>query len=228
MKKIDLKNIFYIVFLLTVVCLLKKLCLPLDYEMNYTKFASFSLILWNESPFLNILWLFPFIISIIFVAKKYYSQLFYFDVRFKSRKNYINRTIFKTVISLIFYNLFITFFQLFLLSILNERSILISLDVFYICLQYVIEVVCLEFIIIFLGYYTKKFMYSFVIIILIMILLLTLIFNFNFIESISYFPFISMYSGFNINYVSIIISVIILFLIRKKYISSDILGGNDI
>lgn len=229
LKKINFKNIFKGIFLISFVCVIKGIFLELDsVDINdYASFVKIVLVLWTDSQILNLIWLLPILIGIDLIAKKYYFKINSFDMRYKNKINFINKFLISVLCYSIFINFFIALIQVISMSLYAKCTIIINSKIIFCFVQYIIETTLLNLSIILFAIYFKKFMYVYVIYLMYIIIGLILIINLSLVNNKIYLPFINIYYENKINYISIAFIVMILFLIKRKYIRSDILGGNE-
>ena len=227
MKRLNLRQILLIIFCITVISILKNNFFNSIDDISNIEFVKMILIMWSDSQILNIIWLLPILLSTIIVGKKYYTKLCSFDVRFKNRKHYINKLLINIIISSFIINFLIMLFQLIILTNTSFILIISNIKVLKILLIYVVETMFINILVIIISLYIKKIMYSYIIVVIMMFLSLIIFINFSLNINSNYIPFINMYLNSNINIITIILIFLSLLLIKRKYIYSDILGGND-
>lgn len=229
MKKFNIKKFILNIFLIFIICILKSMCLELnsvDVE-NYGSFTKTILTIWTDSQFLNLIWLLPILLSMNIIAKKYFFEINNFDMRFKSRNNFINKLLAKCCCFSLIVNFVIAFTQIVILSIISNNLIFINKEVIINLIQYMIETTLLNVSIILFAMYIKKIMYVYIIYMIYIVVSLIVIVNLSLVSNNVYFPFINMYYSSQINVISVLLIILFLFLIKRKYIHSDVLGGSE-
>lgn len=226
-KKIDFRKLLLFSLIIAAICILKNLCIESTDSEHYVYFVRQILIFWDQSQFMNLIWLLPIMLSIQIIARKYYFEMQNFDTRYSNRNRYINRLLIRCGLFSIIFNFLIAILQVIVLTLIKNVSITINIEIITILIQYVFECTFLNIIIIFVSMNIKNFMYTYIIFLIFIIVSLTSIVNLGLIEGSSYLPFINMYFNNKINIVSVLLSILTLFFIKKKYLKYDILGGID-
>lgn len=226
-KKIDLRKVLLFCLTIAVICIMKNICIGSIDSENYAYFVRQVLIFWDQSQFLNLIWLLPIMLSINLIARKYFLEMHHFDTRYSNRKCFINKLLIKCSIFSLISNFLVAILQVITLTIITKTSYMINTDVITILIQYIVESTFLNIIIILFAMNTNNFMYTYIIAIIFIIVSLTSIINLSLIEGNPYIPFINMYFSDKINVVSILLSILVLFIIKKLYLKHDILGGID-
>lgn len=226
-KKVDLQKVLLFCLTIAVICIMKNICInPIDCE-NYVYFVRLILIFWDQSQILNLIWLLPIMLSINVIANKYFHEMYHFDTRYSNRKRFINKLLIKCILFSLIFNFIIAILQVIILTLITKPYIMINIDIVTIIIQYIVESTFLNTIIILFAMNIKNFMFTYIIAIIFIIISLTSIINLSLVEGNPYLPFINMYYSNEINVISILLTVIAIFFIKKLYIRCDILGGVD-
>ena len=227
MKRIDWQKMLSFILIITVICILKNTCISLIDSENYASFVHKILVFWSESQFLNLVWLLPILFSIHIIARKYFFKIYQFDTRYNNRKHFINKLLVICYLSSILFNFLIAVLQVIILSLTTKTSIMINIDVITTFAQYIIECTFLNIVIILCAVYIKNFMYTYIIFLIFIIVSLTTIINLSLVWENPYLPFINIYYSDKINIITILLTITVLFFIKRLYIRYDILGGID-
>ncbi len=227
MKGINLRKFVLFIMIISIICILKNVFISLNNAGTYAYFVRKVLVSWDESQILNIIWLLPVMLSNYIVSRKYFFKVHHFDTRYNNRNFFINKLLIKCCLESIIFNFLIAFLQVIVLSLSTKTSIVINIDVVSTFVQYIIESVFLNVIIILCSMYIKNFMYTYIIFLMIIILSLTTIINLSFIGENPNLPFINIYYSNKISLVTILLTGAVIYFIKKLYIHYDILGGVD-
>lgn len=219
MKKINNKRLIIFTILIIIISLLKA-----NYQMYNPKEM---IVFWDSEQLVNLIWLFPIVFIILVLSKDLYNKITNFDLRYKSRKRYINKTLLKTYLYFSIYIILTQLFQIILINILTRKNILINLEDILFIFDLNIEILCIISTISLIAILIKNYMYSFVINISLILIILVLLINIKVINNNIYLPFIRLYTNANGTIITIIILIIELFLIKRKYLKLDIFGGEN-
>lgn len=227
MRKINLRKLILFILIIAIICILKNAFISSIDGEGYAYFIRRVLVSWDESQFLNIIWLLPIMFSIYIIARNHFFKIHHFDTRYNNRKHFINKFLIKCCLSSIIVNFLIAFLQVIVLSLTTKTSIMINIDVVTIFVQYIIESTFLNIVIILCAMYIKNFMYTYIIFLIFIILSLTIIVNLSLVGENPYLPFINIYYSDKINVITILLTIAVIYFIKKLYIRYDILGGVD-
>lgn len=220
MKKINIRELLFILLSLLFICFLKKNYLLSTTIDSHEDFIYKCIIFFGNNTIVNLIWFIPFLIDIYIFAKNFYYKLLHFDVRFKNRKKYLNHTlIIYTFYSLVF-NLFIALSQIVILILLIQRNFASSSFIIAFIIKYALELTVLNLIIIYIAIHIKNFIYATLLVIVIIVIILNLAYN-NI-----YLPFLNLFSDSKIQVNTLLIIILMILLIKKHYLHCDI-GGID-
>ena len=226
MKKVNIKYAMLLAAMLVIICVLKKFLInSLEYN-TYYDYINILLVYWEDSV-TNIIWLLPIILGMYIVSRKYYIKIQQFDMRYVNRRRFINKTLIKMYIFAIFVNLIIALFQIIVLSIWSDISIILNYSIMVLIIRYAIEMVFIEALVLLCSLCINSYMYAVIIFLILIILSLTAIINLSIIDGSVYIPFLNMYYSTELNVVTIFSILVVTLLIRKVYMKYDIIGGVD-
>src|SRR5574344_1675211 len=216
MKKISMRKILYYFLIIIGICVLKVPYMASIASDNYSDFVRYILIFWGSNQLVNLIWLLPILFSMYIVAKKYFYKMQHFEVRLKNRKHFINIALIKCCLVSIIFNILIALLQIVILSLISKTSIIINGNVFNTIIQYTIENTFLNVIIILCAMYIKNFIYSYSVFVILIIISLTAIINLALVKESIYLPFINLYFNDKISLTTILLTIIIIFLIKRS------------
>ncbi len=217
-KKINFSNILIITLFIIIICLLKLTYIASLPSDLYCVFFKSLVIFWGSSQFVNLIWILPILISLFIVSYKYYIKFINFDTRFKNRRKFFNKTIFNLLVYSIICNLFILFSQFFIIGLFQKVEFEYSNVLVIFILKYILENIFIILLTILLSIIVNNYIYSYIIVIIIIISSLIIIEKNNFI------PYISLYTNNDINYITVILIIFMIFILKKIYLKLD-LGG---
>lgn len=218
MKKIDIRKLCIYILILFLFIYLKNGIISFE---EYNQGIYNVIIFWGEDIFNNIIWLLPIIFTFYVLSKKYFYNLLEFNMRYQNRRRYLKKIFLNFFTDSILFNSFIYIFQIIILLYINKQSFILNSFVLTFLFQYIIEMTLASLIIILVGLLFKTFIYAYIVYIASFLLGLMLL-NPN-----QYLPFISLYSGVNINVISLIVIIISVVIIKKMYKHYDI-GGIEL
>lgn len=217
-KKIDIRKLCIYILILFLFIYLKNGIISFE---EYNQGIYNVIIFWGEDIFNNIIWLLPIIFTFYVLSKKYFYNLLEFNMRYQNRRRYLKKIFLNFFTDSILFNSFIYIFQIIILLYINKQSFILNSFVLTFLFQYIIEMTLASLIIILVGLLFKTFIYAYIVYIASFLLGLMLL-NPN-----QYLPFISLYSGVNINVISLIVIIISVVIIKKMYKHYDI-GGIEL
>ena len=220
LNRINYKKIILTFVMIIIICLLKYNYINDTSYQDSAELMRNFLIFWGNNYLINLIWILPILMNLVFVSKKYYFKLINFDTRYKNRNKYILNFIKNCLIYSFFYNLVLILIQIFIIGFLSNSDISFSIETIKLIISYILENTFLNFLLIFLALNIRNYMYSLLLIIILCVILLT-----TFSNNI-YIPFVSLYWTNNINFITIALLILVLFFIRKKYLKFDI-GGYE-
>lgn len=218
MKKINLKNWLCYFLIIICICILKGSFIYSMDGHSYSDFVHDLLIFWGDNQLVNLIWLLPILLNLYIIAKNYFYMMLHFDMRFKNRKHFINITLMKCYFSSLLFNFLIAVMQTIFLSLVSGHSIIVNFTLFSFLIRYIIENTFINFIVILLALYIKNFMYAYISFIVFIII------NFSLIKENTYLPFFNLFFSNQINSLTILLTIIAIFLIKRVYLHYDI-GG---
>lgn len=217
MKRFNFKRLLIFIILIIFISFLKKGLLS-DNNILYV------LVNWQDDIVINIIWVLSIMLIQNYINIKYYPKFISFNVRNKSRKKYIIILNIKYILYSIFILSISSILEYILISLFLDNKIIFSLDLIKYLIIYIFDNIAINYIIIYFFLISSNYIYSYIITFILLLLFKTL--NIEQIIKI-YIPLISLYY-FNLKtYNSLIIIIIFILLIIKKYISMDIRGDDE-
>ena len=220
-NKVDHTNYFLLTVMVICTCLLKAIYIDSSMGKTSIEFVHDIVVHWGDDQLVNIIWLIPIIMNLIFVSKTYYAKAINFSTRYKNRCNFIFSVIKENLLYSFVFNFSVALLQTCILTVLTKANIHFSFAVLELFISYSVECTFLNFVVLLFAIYSKHYMHSFLAVMIICIMLLMVLGN-NI-----YIPFVCLYSSYKINCFTVVVLVGLIFLIRKKYLIEDLIGGYE-
>lgn len=217
-RKIKVKNMFLIVVLIGAVLILKSPYIDSLYEGDSIIFMKRLLFTQGDNLIANVFWLIPIVGSLFLISNYSYNQLIRFNTRYKNRKVYVEKVLYRTIIYALLFHTFFAILQIIVFS--KPYEISLDLNLFQVVLQYVIENSFLSLLVICISIAIKKYIYSYILVLIGIMVLLKVPKAYG-----RWIPFISLNYTNSINLITVISCIVVTFIIYKLYLHCDI-GGN--
>ncbi len=216
MKRYDKKKLLLYIFIILIVCILKKPYLP-EIIDDYSHIP-FNILAFNsKNSYINFVWIIPIISSTFILTSSLYYKLINFDTRFKNRKRYLFECLKENFVQSIWFAMITILMQWFIFMFTFKFTIQINEMVFLIIIKYMLETYLLSSSILFLSLLIDNFIYSYTIVISSVIILIN---SFKF----SFVPFVNLYCNYNINISDALLIIILILFMNFIYRKKD-LGG---
>ena len=201
LNKINYKKAIMLFLIIIIICFFKIIYIKDLANINFTKLVHYFLVFWGNNNFVNLIWLLPILMNLLFVSKKFYLKLMKFDTRYKNRNKFVLNTIKDCLLYSGAFNFFLIITQVAIITFLIKSNISFSIELIKFIFSYILENTFLNFLIIFLALIIRNYIYSLLMVIILCIIMLTIIPN-NI-----YMPFVSLYCTSDINYMTILLLI---------------------
>lgn len=216
MKYLNKKDICIYIVIIVCITYLKSIYLRDIFQDENWEYQYF--IYFGNNQFVNIVWLLPILVQVFFISKNCYMKMCYFDLRYKSRKNLLNKIFIYVIENQLIYVCIAVFLQIIGLYIFTDIKLSLSSYILEFFCKYFIEVMLYTVVLIYFSLLISRFTISFIIELFVLIIALMLF-------RISYVPIVTLFYDYHFNYITILCIVIMLCFIKKLYLSKDLLGG---
>ena len=205
MKKVSIKDIFIFLLFMLGICYLKKNYIN-EFDTSLSIYETF--VFWGDNQIVNLIWYLPILLNLYIIGKKYFYQILRFDMRFKNRSDYIRYQLKQCIVFSLIFNFLILFFQ-FIILIGKLGTINITFLLF--CMKYIIEMIFMNVVFILISMNLNNFTYTFILVVFLQIFSLTMI------DVNDKYPFLNLYGGYKINFLTLILLFLCLKGIVLKY-----------
>lgn len=219
MMKIYKQDIKLLILTMIIISLVKAPFIEDSSVDLYDNLRSFY-IYYGEDMMFNTIWLTPLLATLFFITKSIYIKIMNFNIRYKNRKAAIRNILFQLYGYGIVFILVSLVIQLPLFILNTSYGVEFELRIIIFVFKYCIELMSVSTVIIVVAVFLKNYTYSFVIVCSLFLLLLTGYQSY-------YFPLVSLYVNDNINLLSILIQLGMIFILYNNYLKTDVLGGRN-
>lgn len=219
MMKIYKQDIKLLILTIIIISLVKAPFIEDSSVDLYDNLHSFY-IYYGEDMMFNTIWLTPLLATLFFITKSIYIKIMNFNIRYKNRKAAIRNILFQLYGYGIVFILLSLVIQLPLFILNTSYGVEFELRIIIFVFKYCIELMSASTVIIVVAVFLKNYTYSFVIVCSLLLLLLTGYQSY-------YFPLVSLYVNDNINLLSILIQLGMIFILYNNYLKTDVLGGRN-
>lgn len=216
MKRTNRKELLIFLVVVFTITYLKSLYFYDIYEEENWQYQLF--IYFDRNQFVNIIWLIPIITHIFLISKNVYIELCHFDLRYRNRNHLFKQVMIYFIKEHTIYTIISIAVQIFaLIVIMKIPMYLENYMIEFIC-QYFIELMFSIILLVGISLITSKYTLSFIMELSVFIVILMIFKN-------DCIPFITLFSHYHFNYITVPCIIIVLFMIKKIYMSKDLLGG---
>lgn len=219
MMKIYKQDIKLLILTIIIISLVKAPFIEDSSVDLYDNLRSFY-IYYGEDMMFNTIWLTPLLATLFFITKSIYIKIMNFNIRYKNRKAAIRNILLQLYGYGIVFILLSLVIQLPLFILNTSYGVEFEFRIIIFVFKYWIELMSASTVIIVVAVFLKNYTYSFVIVCSLFLLLLTGYQSY-------YFPIVSLYVNDNINLLSILIQLGMLFILYNNYLKTDVLGGRN-
>lgn len=216
MMKFEKKQLIIYIFVLTLICALKKPYIP-DVISSYSSIAFDIVIFYSKNYYINFIWFIPIATSSFILSSGMYYRLIRFDLRFKNRERYFLKILKTNILNCIIFTILTAVIQWILFMLIFKFNIKIDKVLFLIIMKYATELFLIITIIVFISLMINNFIYSYMLVISLTILLISSL-------KLEMLPLVNLYIDYNIRLFDILLVCALLYIMRIVYNRKD-LGG---